>query len=306
MTMAGFAANGFVRLDEVVPEALNEEFLAQVKTHELSESGPNIANLMRLSGIPAIPPGTSIGDAFEARTTLGKILRLPRVRGAIESLVGPNSLVDHQFIHPLPPIDVSKSIGRSPVSQNLHQDSTIDPRDAFDIQLFYFPHDVPREMGGTRFVPGTHLRIVSESAIGRYQNVLGQEHIVCKAGTMFFMHHGIWHGGGINQTDTWRYMYKLRLNPTVPQIRLWDTSDLLSRDDRERPIFFVTERQREDTVTQVLTRGLPWFENDTGRIEYIQRVHFWRRLIGDKSFDADYWVSRLECSPEMKTVTSGV
>ena len=35
-----------------------------------------------------------------------------------------------------------------------------------------------------RFVPGTHLRKVSEIAVGRYQNIRGQQHMVCEAGTL--------------------------------------------------------------------------------------------------------------------------
>ena len=285
--VASFAANGYVRLDKVVPQQLNRRFI-EAFTGQADEE------------IPAVPPGTSVLDAYPNETVLGEIVRLPKVRGAIESLVGPGSLVDHHFVHVLPPPKVYQERNRPQVSQHLHQDSTIDPRSSFDIQLFYYPHDVPREMGGTRFVPGTHLRIVSESAIARYQNVRGQEHIVCEAGTIFFMHHGIWHGGAVNHTDSYRYMYKLRLNPVVPQVKLWDTSDLKETADPTRPIFFVKSPHRAKTVQEILTRGQPWFENDTGRIEYIQRVHFWRRLLGDQSFDADYWVSRLECDPYLE------
>ena len=50
---------------------------------------------------------------------------------------------------------------------------------AFDIQLFYFPQEVTEPMGGTRFLPGSHLRVVSEAAISRYQNIVGQQHVVC-------------------------------------------------------------------------------------------------------------------------------
>ena len=97
-----------------------------------------------------------------------------------------------------------------------------------------------------------------------------------------------------------RYLYKLRLNPTVPQVRLWDTTNLNDEDAAQRPIFFVREKQGPDNVQSILTRGEPWFEMDTGRVEFINRIHFWRRLLGDKTFDANYWVSRLECEPEGK------
>ncbi|MEM7015820.1 MAG: phytanoyl-CoA dioxygenase family protein [Pseudomonadota bacterium] len=175
-----------------------------------------------------------------------------------------------------------------------HQDSTIDPRKAFDVQLMYFPHDVTPEMGGTRFVPGTHLRIVSEAAIGRYQNISGQRHVVCKAGTMLFMHMGIWHGGGLNQSERVRYMFKIRLCPTEKQVRLWDDSDLTEAHFEQRPIFWTNPTYEVDPIHKILTTSEKWFEYDTGRLEYLNRIRFWRYLLGDETFDADYWVTRVE------------
>ena len=302
--MAFFAANGFVELPEVVPDDLNSRFLRAIHASDRREDTEDpekgfarYRNFQAKSELQAVPAGTPVMDGLEEGSVLGDIVRLPVVRGAIESLVGPGSLLDHHFVHLLPGPGAYK--GRMQLTQHLHQDSTIDPRlAAFDLQLFYFPHEVTAEMGGTRFVPGTHLRIVSESAVARYQNMLGQRHITCAAGTIFCMHHGIWHGGGINQTNLTRFLYKLRLNPTVPQVRLWDTSDLTDDDFQQDPIFFVKKARDPESVASLLTRGLPWFENDTGRIEYIRRIHFWRHLVGDQSFDADYWASRLECEPQ--------
>jgi hypothetical protein len=106
----------------------------------------------------------------------------------------------------------------------IHQ---VDPRrQAFDIQLMFFFHDTPREMGGTMILPGSHLRRVNEAAIARYQNFVGQLPIVCPAGTLVVAHHGIWHCGQPNLTDRPRTMFKLRLGPRVAQRRLWDTRDI--------------------------------------------------------------------------------
>jgi hypothetical protein len=185
-------------------------------------------------------------------------------------------------------------MGQKSVSQNTHQDSTIDPRRAFDIQLLYFPHEVVREMGGTRFVPGTHLRIVSEAAIGRYQNMVGQQHVVCEAGTVIIFHHGIWHGGGVNHSDALRYMFKIRLTPTVSQHRLWDASDLPPNHREQQPIFWLDPQAERDPVQATLVRPEPWFEYDTGRLEYLNRIRFWRYLLGEPDFDADYWLTRVE------------
>ena len=181
--MAEFAASGYIRLDAAVPEELNAAFIASIR-NDSQDSTPHEYPLDELI-IPEVPAGTSVDDAFPLRTPLGEIVRLPHVKGAIDSLVGPTSLVDHHFIHTLPPKSFYEERGHRQVSQHLHQDSTIDPRESFDIQLFYYPQGVTEGMGGTRFVPGTHLRIVSEAAIARYQNVRGQRHITCQAGTIF-------------------------------------------------------------------------------------------------------------------------
>tara|TARA_B100000929_G_scaffold97245_1_gene76244 strand:- start:105 stop:1061 length:957 start_codon:yes stop_codon:yes gene_type:complete len=302
--MAAFAADGLLRFDGVVPDLINQQFLAEAGRVDnpngedgSNRSSTNLANFMAHSKLPAVTPGTVLHTAYKETTALGELVRLPVVRGAIESLVGPESLVDHHFLHLALPSSFYEATGTPQRSQHTHQDSTIDPRRAFDIQLFYFPHDVGPEMGGTRYVPGTHLRIVSESAIARYQNIRGQQHVVCPAGTLIFMHHGIWHGGGINRTNEFRYMFKIRLNPSIPQVQLWDTSDLSAHDFEQRPIFFRKEPTNPTDIASLLTRPQPWFEGDTGRLEYINRIRFWRYLLGDKNFDADYWVTRIENEP---------
>jgi len=191
------------------------------------------------------------------------------VRGAIASLVGNRPAFDHHFLHVAFPPAFYDSQGIRQAAQHYHQDSTIDPRSAFDIQLMYYPHDVTADMGGTRFLPGSHLRMVSEAAIARYQNVRGQEHVVCPAGTLLVLHHGIWHGGGINRSDRLRYMFKIRICPTGLG-------------------------QNEDSLAAILMRPEPWHEADTSRLELLNRIRFWRYLTDDLDFDADYWVSRIE------------
>lgn len=59
-------------------------------------------------------------------------------------------------------------------------------------------------------MPGSHLRRINESDTGRYQNLRGQDRLVCPAGTVVFLHHGLWHGGRRNDSDTMRYMFKIR------------------------------------------------------------------------------------------------
>lgn len=286
--MAHFAARGFLRFDELIPEEINRRFL------EEADAG----------SLPVVPAGVPLAEAYPRGSALGDLIRLPEVEGIIESLVGPNPLFDHHFLHPALSSDATAALGIPHVSQHTHQDSTIDPRfEHFDVQLFYFPHEVAEGMGGTRFIPGSHLRRVSESAIARYQNIRGQQRVVCKAGTLLAFHHGLWHGGERNRGPETRRMFKIRLNPTVPQVRLWNSDDLGPEHFEQRPIFFLHERPDPDHIHSILCRREPWFEFDTARVEFINRIRFWRALLGDPSFDADYWLRRVENRPQRSART---
>jgi hypothetical protein len=298
--MATFVARGFLRFDAVVPEEINRQFLDEAgRPPDAGLEKPMQAyrRLMGENRIPAVPAGVPLAGAYAPGSAIARLLELPIVRGAIESLVGPRSRFDHHFLHITFPPPFYEALGVPNRSQHNHQDSTIDVRRAFDLQIMYFPHDVTRDMGGTRFIPGTHLRKVSEAAIARYQNVLGQQHVVCPAGTLLFLHHGMWHGGGVNRSDRVRYMFKIRINPTVRQKRLWDTSDLPPEGRSQRAIFFVKDAPDPNDVHHILTKDEPWFEADTGRLEYVNRIKLWRYLLGDETFDADYWLTRLENEP---------
>ena len=270
--MATFVAQGFLRFDEMIPNDLNQAVMAEFD-----------------AGVPNHAAGTPLAECYPEPSALGQMLRRPDVQGIIQSLVGPDSLFDHHAIHIRQP--------RENAAQGMHGDSIIDTRMHFDVQLMYFPHDVPLEMGGTLVVPGSHFRRINEMDIARYQNFLGQMPMVCKAGTLLALHHGMWHCGRRNQTDQVRYMYKIRLNPTVRQLRLWNTDDLDEANGNSKAIFTKVQNERDDVQT-ILGRQEPWFEDGSGRLEIVNRIKLWRFLTGDNSFDVHYWLTRLENMPE--------
>jgi hypothetical protein len=70
-------------------------------------------------------------------------------------------------------------------------------------------------------------------------------------------------------------------------------SDLEERAP-QRPIFFTKSAPEPNTVATILTTPEPWFEQDTSRLEYVNRVKLWRYLTEDADYDADYWLTRLE------------
>jgi hypothetical protein len=295
--MASFAARGFLRFDAAVPPPINAQFLQEAG--EVAEPAEGV-KLRRAYGealaanqLPEIAAGTPLCEAYPVASAARRLLDLPLVQGALRSLLGEAPIFDHHFLHVTFPPRYHAAGGGESVSQHTHQDSTIDPRRAFDVQLMYFPHAVSRDMGGTRFVPGTHLRKVSEIAVGRYQNIRGQQHMVCEAGTLLFLHHGLWHGGGVNLSERTRTMFKIRMRASGSQSRCWDTSDL-EPGPAQRPIFFMKSPPAPNTIETILTTPEPWFEQDTGRLEYVNRINFWRYLTADPTYDADYWLTRLE------------
>ena len=296
LDIARFVARGFLRFDRVVPGEINDQFLAEAGEADYPQPGRKMmrtyGELLARADIPEVAPGTPLAGAYRQGSAIARLLDLPLVKGAIHSLVGPDPIFDHHFLHVTFPPAYYEAGGGEHVSQHTHQDSTIDPARGFDLQIMYYPHAVTRPMGGTRFIPGTHLRKVSEVALGRYQNIVGQQHMVCEAGTLLFLHNGIWHGGGVNHADRTRTMFKIRMNPSAPQVRRWDMATLPA-EPAQRPIFFM-KGPRPETVESLLMTPEPWFEQDTGRLEYVNRIKLWRHLSGDPAFDADYWMTRLE------------
>ena len=255
--MAHFVAHGSIRLDAVVPDELNAIALDALR-----------------QGIPASPYGTPLDEAFAPDTLPHRLVNLPEVAGAIHSLVGPNPTVDHHAVH--------IRAAREGLAQHLHGDAIIDVRpDAFDVQLMYYPQEVTLDMGGTLSVPGSHLRRTNESDTGRYQNLRGQTRLTCPAGTVVLLHHGIWHGGRRNDSDTERFMFKIRFNPTVKQRLLWNTADL-----------------HDPRVAEELGTSFDWYENATGRLEIYNRVRLWQAMTGDDTYDPDYWVTRVTNRPQ--------
>jgi len=268
--MAEFVARGFLRFDELVPDEINQAVMQDIDDNN----------------IKGAPAGTPLADCYQG-TAVRDLLDMPEIQGIIHSLVGPNPMFDHDAVHVRQPNE-----GKA---QGLHADSIIDVRTHFDIQIMYFPHDVPLEMGGTLVLPGSHFRKVNEMDIAFYQNMRGQIPMVCKAGSILVLHHGIWHCGRQNQTDQKRYMFKVRLNPTVRQLRLWNTDDLDEGYAEHQEIF--AGKDNENEIQYILSRMEPWFEQASGRLEIVNRVKLWRFLTGDDDFDVHYWLTRLENMP---------
>jgi hypothetical protein len=255
--VARFVSTGFLWFEGAVPAEVNERAVEEMKSR-----GETLGRRYE--------PGVPLRECFGEFPAIREVFRVPVVAGAIESLVGADPIYDHHAIHRRLPGERG---------QRLHADAIIDLRAAFDIQLMYYPEAVSLEAGGTLVVPGSHFRRIRE--ISRYQNHRGQVRVVCPAGTVLVLHHGIWHCGRANRTSDIRYMFKLRLEPAVAQTRRWNVSDLASAEVRHE-------------VVEILQAGQPWYVGAEARLEVVQRAALWRRLTGDRGFQLEYWLGRLE------------
>lgn len=282
--VAQFVAEGYLRFDALVPDEINARAVEEMRT--LMPIKMKLAVGQEPDDDCERPvTGMRLSECYPAPSAIGEYLRLPRVLGIMESLVGPDPLYDHDFVHFLP--------ARSTYEQHLHVDAIIDPAaPSFDIQLFYFPSGVEEGAGGTRFLPGSHLRYARSEGVARYQHVRGEQQFAGPPGTLLVCHHGIWHAGQPNPSGEDRWMHKTRLNPRVSQQRRWNLEDLESFQNDVSDHIFAT--MRFDSVANVLRKMQPWQLGHEARMELVQRARLWRYLTGDSTYDVDYYLTRFE------------
>ena len=136
---------------------------------------------------------------------------------------------------------------------------------------------------------GEFLRLPQVQGI--IHSLVGDRQFSGPGGTVLVFHHGLWHAGQCNNGIDDRWMYKIRLNPRVPQVRLWNT------EDRERVHNDFSEHQfavvRTVSVGHIFRSMQPWQQGHESRYETIQRARLWRYLTGDSDYDVDYYLTRL-------------
>ncbi len=100
--MIEFASRGFLRMDGVIPDELNRQFLADighVDEEAITTPRAHYANVMASSAIPVVAAGTPLADAYPDGSAARKLVDLPVIKGAIQSLVGRSPTFDHHFLH---------------------------------------------------------------------------------------------------------------------------------------------------------------------------------------------------------------
>ena len=202
--MQSFIVRGYVTVKADLPGNFHTDVCNQATT--IFESTGNPGNAI----YPQIP---QLADVFAH----------PSVRGALTSILGSNYIMHpHRHCHRTP-------AGKAP--QEYHKDSYEEDENVHHhrarwAMAFYYPQDVPVELGPTAVRPSTHYyNSTAQSEQEAEFLVTGQ------AGTVTIVHYDIWHRASANFSSQSRFMMKfLFCRMEEPQAPSWQSSGTPWRD----------------------------------------------------------------------------
>ena len=208
-----FCKRGYVMLEGVVPDAVNQRVAEYFAAH---------------------PYEGEDGGAFEdqgllqERWFVDRVLLNPQAAGAVRSLLGkrpalPTWMYNHQARSPSP-------------AQGWHRDGCSRHGHALNhLQVFYYPQETPLELGPTDVLPGSHFLFNLNKFMGHYRSVSRAVHTAAPAGSIFITVYSIWHRRPTSTAPGVRNMLKYlywRMSPperdwvVEPDFDLADLNDL--------------------------------------------------------------------------------
>ncbi|HMN29402.1 MAG TPA: phytanoyl-CoA dioxygenase family protein, partial [Caldilineaceae bacterium] len=196
--MQAFIVNGFVSLQTDFPAQFHAEICRQA------------TDIFDRTGNP-------YNDIYPLIPQLGDVFGHPMVHGALTSILGPNYIMHpHRHCHLTPP-------GKQP--QNYHKDSYEEDENVHHhrtrwAMAFYYPQDVPVELGPTAVRPATQYYNTQSQAEEESERLL-----VGGAGTITLVHYDLWHRASANFSNRGRFMMKfLFCRMEEPQSPSWASS----------------------------------------------------------------------------------
>ncbi|MBM7568235.1 HEAT repeat domain-containing protein [Paenibacillus sacheonensis] len=205
--MVDFITNGYLVLQNELPDALHQSVMRQIDfaVQEEGNPGNNI--------LPRVPD-------------IAKFFETPVVKGALTSVLGPD-----YYMHPHRHMHYNQPGNQAPGGGQWHKDgywSSMRSHRPWWVMMFYYTQDITEEMGPTAIMPGSQY---SEKLPGG-KTVLPTG----KAGTIALVHFDLWHKASLNTSNVDRYMLKFQFvrlrEPVSPS---WNHVDPAVEFPADRP-----------------------------------------------------------------------
>ena len=187
-----FCKNGFLMLEEVIPEDINR------RTFDF------------MAGNPLIMPSEILREDWFVQN----VILNSTVTGAVRSLLGanfslPNLMANHRVTGPLP-------------AQVWHRDGgSIHEPNLRYLQVFYYPQECTVDMGPTELLPGSHFLFSLPPYMGHYDKVRGSYLAAAPSGSVFITVYSIWHRRSKGRVNGTRNLLKYVYWRTPPPQRDW-------------------------------------------------------------------------------------
>ena len=209
--MQDFIINGYVKVKPDFPPSFHQNIYEQLDA--MFEHTGNLGNNV----LPLIPEMQEIFDH-------------PIVHGAMQGVLGSDYVMHpHRYCHHNP----QGSDGQGFHKDTYEGDEQIRRHRCRWTMAFYYPQDVPEDMGPTAVLPGSQYYETSESAHAQPDLSLCGE-----AGTVTIVHYDLWHRATPNRSDKKRYMVKFLFSRLdEPQTPSWnsDITDWHNDEESEHP-----------------------------------------------------------------------
>ena len=211
-----FVASGYVLLEGVVPDEVNERY-------------------------NTLPDKEQWEELIQTREFVHGVFLNPKVAGVARSLLGKNFLAPTSAHHHYreEPFD----------GQTWHSDGLTETGvGVTHLQCYYYPQEVTLEDGPTMILPGSAFRFVDREAIAHYGDIAGQISLTVPAGTVVMGHYGIWHKAGPKLSTRPRGMIKFSYYRVAEPTRDWiiDSEEIPDYEDPpKQPYVSYVEHYRE-------------------------------------------------------------
>ncbi|MGO4544952.1 HEAT repeat domain-containing protein [Paenibacillus sp. 2TAB23] len=227
-----FITNGYLVLQNELPNELHQKVMSQIHTVLMEEGNPGNNILPRVPDIQAF---------FET----------PVVRGALTGILGPN-----YYMHPHRHCHYNQPANQNPGGGLWHKDgywSAMRSHRPWWAMIFYYTQDITEELGPTAVMPGSQY---NEHFPGDDKPFLLP---TGPAGTMVLVHFDLWHKASLNTSNQDRYMLKFQFArleaPTSPT---WDN---------ENNSFQVSAGQADETLLPIWLDVWDWLRGGSDVIE---------------------------------------